>query len=111
MGRGAKGYTIDEAAAELDAPPSIVRRLVASRAFPRVGEVDGEPRIPESDLRAFLGRRVEPHFSQATVAGLLDCTPRHVRRLIQAGTLPVRHIAGLPRIAESDLLALIPRPA
>jgi excisionase family DNA binding protein len=38
-----------------------------------------------------------------TVAGRLDCSVRHVRRLIASGELPVHRLGRAVRVSEDDL--------
>lgn len=65
--------------------------------------------IPGRALFLFLARRVEPHYSAETVAGLLDASVETVRGWIKAERLPVMKTgtakSAMVRIPESALIA------
>jgi excisionase family DNA binding protein len=53
------------------------------------------------------GRPIPKLFTIDETADLFNASPRTVRRLIEAGALPVHRIGGIVRIAESDLRAFL----
>jgi len=112
-GRPAKPvYSPEEVADLCELPVAIVLRHLRAPGrsfFPGAWEEsDGHWRVPEDGVRAFMGRRIERHYSLQSVAELLELSYDHVWRTVKAQRLAVE-VAGTQRVPESAILKLISR--
>jgi len=80
-------WSAAEVAALLDTPRAIVDRWCAVGLLPGAELLRGEWQISGRSLFLFCGRRIEPHYSPETVAGLLDKTADTVRDWIKSGRM------------------------
>jgi len=100
-----------EVAALLDVPLRLVVRWAQTGVVPGCRLRAGAWRLPGRGLFFFLGRRVECHYTPATVAALLDKPVGTVREWIKAGRLRVVKL-GVARqaptlVPESALVELL----
>ena len=114
-GRPAKPvYSAEQVADLCELPLAIVLRHLRAPGrsfFPGAWQdTEGAWRVPEAALAAFMGRRVERHYSIDAVAELLDLSYDHVWRTVKAERLAVE-VAGTKRVPESAVLKLIRRRA
>ena len=96
-------WTAAEVSAMIDTPLAVVTRWAQTGVIRGAFHQGGAWRIPGRALFLFFARRVECHYSVATVAAMLDKPEETVRDWIKRKRLPVVKL-GLARQAS----ALVP---
>jgi len=104
-------WAASEVAALLDVPEVIVTRWAQTGLIPGAAVANGRWMLPGRGLFFFLGRRVEAHYSVATVAAMLDRPAATVRDWIASGRLRVVKLgtarSAATLIPESSVLDLL----
>jgi transposase len=105
----ARDYSEQEVADKLDVSRATVQRWCSPPCsfFPGAQKGAEGWLIPETQLRSFLARRLEPHFSLRTLAGYLDASYDHIWRLYKAGKIKAVSFLGEIRVPESEALKLV----
>jgi len=102
-----ESYSLAEVALLTDAPEWAVMRWCRSGLIPGASYKAGAWSLPARGLFLFLQRRIEPHYSVKSVAGILDLSEETVREYIKQKRLQVvklgRAASAPVRVAESEL--------
>lgn len=105
-------YDLEQLSELLDVPVEVLERACgpAFSFFPHGKLRDGVLMVPEHDVRALLGQAVGKPMrmlSIPTMAMLLDCTTRTIRRHIAEGRLHSRIVLGREMVPEDEYCRVV----